>query len=208
MQVSLIGSLSLRERGPDRLVLAVPVLHRVFFGLLTVLAVFILCSGVLFEGEPTVLLPRNTVAGLLVLATAFGLVYEDRWTFDRAAGRVENRFGVVFLARRTAYPMADLERIGIERFTRGRLAEATPAPDPTASAGESFLAGGFRPRRRWGEQRVLRLVAVDRAGVVHVLDMGPAHRLVQFRSRGLRIAGFCGVRFEDGTADAVPTVGR
>jgi hypothetical protein len=200
MQVSLIGSLSLRERGPDRLVLAVPVLHRVFFGLLAVLAVFILCAGVLFEGEPTVLLPRNTVAGLLVLATVFGLVYEDRWTFDRVLGRAENRFGVVVLARRTAFPLADLERIGIERFTRGRLVE--PAPDPAASAGGSFLAVGFRPRRRWGEQRVLRLVAVDRTGEVHVLDMGPAHRQEQFRNRGLRIAGFCGVRFEDGIARA------
>ena len=97
--MSLIGSLSLRERGPDRLVLAVPVYHRVFFGVLTVLTVFILCSGVLFEGETTVLLPRNTVAGLLVLVAVFGLVYEDRWTFDRAAGRVQNRFGALFLAR-------------------------------------------------------------------------------------------------------------
>jgi hypothetical protein len=204
MQVSLIGSHTLRERGPDRLVLAVPVLHRVLFGLLTVLAVFILCAGVLFEGEPTVLLPRNTVAWLVVLVTVFGLVYEDRWTFDRAAGRVESRFGVVFLARRTALPLADLERIGLERFTRGRLVE--PAPDPAASAGGSFLAPGFRPRRRWGEQRVIRLVAVDRGGAVRVLDVGPAHRQEQFRNRGLRIAGFCGVRFEDGIAGASPTV--
>jgi len=202
--VSLIGSLSLRERGPDRLVLAVPVHHRVFFGLLTVLAVFILFTGVLFEGEPTVLLPRNTVAGLLVLVTVFGLVYEDRWTFDRAAGRVENRFGVLFLARRTGFPMADLESLGVDRFTRGRLVEETPAPDPTTSAGGSFLAGGFRPRRRWGEQRVIRLLAVDRGGRVRVLDAGPAHRREQFRSRGLRIAGFCGVRFEDGIAGAAP----
>ena len=199
-QVSLIGSLSLRERGPDRLVLAVPVYHRVFFGVLTVLTVFILCSGVLFEGETTVLLPRNTVAILLVLVMVFGLVYEDRWTFDRAAGRVQNRFGALFLARRTGFPMSDLESVGVDRFTRGRLVDETPAQDPAASDGGSFLARGFRPRRRWGEQRVIRLLAVDRGGQVHVLDAGPVHRLVQFRSRGLRIAGFCGVRFEDGTA--------
>jgi hypothetical protein len=200
MQVSLIGNLSLRERGPHRIVLALPAGHRVVFGLLTAIAVFILFSGVLFEGEPTVLLPRNTVAGLLVLAMAFGLVYEDRWTFDRSSGRVENRFGTLFLARRTGFPMADLEHIGVDRFTRGRLVEETPSPDRTAAPGGPFLAGALRPRRRWGEQRIVRIVAVDRTGEVRVLDLGPAHQLAKFRNRGLRIAGFCGVGFVDATA--------
>jgi hypothetical protein len=45
----------------------------------------------------------------------------------------------------------------------------------------------------------VRLVAVDRAGEVRILDAAPAHRLAQFRARGLRIAGFCGVRFADAT---------
>jgi hypothetical protein len=202
---SIIGGLTLRERKPGRLVLALPASHRVVFGLLTALSVFILCSGVLFEGELTVLLPRNTVAGFLALAMAFGLVYEDRWTFDRAAGRVENRFGTLFLARRTGFPMAELERIGLERFTRGRLVEEeTPPAGSPLPPGASF-AGSLRPRRRWG-QRIVRLVAVDRAGEVRVLDAGPAHRLAQFKSQGLCIAGFCGVRFEDGIAGAAPMV--
>lgn len=195
----LIGGLSLRERGTERLELTLPAGHRVLFGLLAALSVFILCFGVLFEGEPTVLLPRNAVAGLLVVAMLFGLLYEDRWTFDRAAGRVRNRFGTVFLARRTEFPMTELELIGVDRFTRGRLGEEPAAPARSAMTGDSPLAGTLRPRRRWGEQRIVRLLAVDRAGGVHVLDAGPAHRLAQFRNRGLAIAGFCRVRFEDAT---------
>ncbi len=197
--MSLIGGLSLHERGSDRLELTLPAGHRVLFGLLAALSVFILCFGVLFEGEPTVLMPQNAVAGLLVLAMVFGLVYEDRWTFDRARGRVENRFGTLLLARRTAFPLTELERIGIERFTRGRLGKEPATLAEAAMPGDSPLAGTLRPRRRWGEQRFVRLVAVDRAGEVHVLDVGPASRLAQFRARGLRIAGFCGVRFEDAT---------
>jgi hypothetical protein len=197
--VSIIGGLSLHERKPGRLVLALPATHRVVFGILSALSVFILCFGVLFEGEPTVLAPRNTVAVLLVLTMVFGLVYEDRWTFDRAAGRVENRFGTLLLARRSGFPMADLERIGIERFTRGRLVEVSAQPARAATPAGAPPAGGLRPPRRWTQPRIVRLVAVDRRGEVHVLDMGPAHRQVQFRNRGLRIAGFCGVRFEDST---------
>jgi hypothetical protein len=193
---SILGGLALRERRNGRLVLSLPAAHRVVFGILSAFSAFILCFGVLFEGEPTLLLGRNAAAGLLVLAMVFGLVYEDRWTFDRSAGRVENRFGTLFLARRTGFPMADLERIGIERFTRGRLVEE-PANDRESAGGRSPLAEGLR-QRRWG-QRFVRLVAVDRAGMVHVLELGPAHRLAQFRGRGLRIAGFCGVRFEDAT---------
>ena len=197
--LSIFGELVLRERGPDRLVMRLPGSHRIIFAALSALSLFILCFGVLFEGEPTVFLGRNAVAGLLVLATVFGLLYEDRWTFDRRAGRVENRSGTLVLARRSGFAMADLERISLERFTRGRLAEDGPESFRSAGSGAAPFAESLRPRRRWGQQRIVRLVAVDRAGEVRILDAGPAHRLAQFRARGLRIAGFCGVRFADAT---------
>ena len=196
---SILGGLTLYERRPGRLVLALSAVHRIVFGVLSALAAFILCFGVLFEGEPTILLGRNALAMVLALTMLFGLVYEDRWTFDRKAGRVENRFGTLFLARRTGFPIADLERIGLERFTRGSLAEGTGGPAVTpALPGGASLPDSLRPRRRWA-QRIVRLVAVDRTGEVHVLDSAGAHRSAEFRSRGLRIAEFCGVRFEDAT---------
>jgi hypothetical protein len=95
--------------------------------------------------------------------------------------------------------MADLERIVIERFTRGRLVEESATSPRAAPPGGSAVAEGLRQRRRGGRQSFVRLLAADRAGEVHVLDMGPAHRLAQFRGRGLRIAEFCGVSFEDAT---------
>jgi hypothetical protein len=182
-----------------RLVLALSAAHRTVFAVLSALSVFILCFGVLFEGESTLLLGHNVGAGLLALVVLLGLLYEDRWTFDRAAARVENRFGTILLARRTAFPMADLEHIGVERFTRGRFAEGPARPREDAGSSGSALSDGLR--RRFGErQRFVRLLAVERAGVVHVLDVAPAHRLMEFRNRGLRIAGFCRVGFEDATA--------
>jgi hypothetical protein len=202
---AFVGGLSLRERGANRMVLSLSAFHRVTFAILTVVSVFILFAGMLFEGEPTVFLPRNTVAWILAIIMLLGLLYEERWTFDRAAARVENRFGLVFLARRKVFPLADLERIGLERFTRGRLSDEAPghgAGGTSANAAGDQSAGPFsgalRPsRRRWGEQRIVRLVAVARAGDVHVLDAGPAHKLPQFRGRAMRIAEFCGVRFVD-----------
>jgi len=202
---AFIGGLSLRERGADRLELSLSAVHRVTFAILTGLSVFILFTGVLFEGEPTVLLPRNTVAWILAVIMLFGLLYEERWTFDRAAGRVENRFGLVFLARRKAFPMADLERVGLDRFTRGRLADE-PAGSAAADGAMGRRSDGpfsaaLRPsRRRWGEQRIVRLVAVDRAGEVHVLDAGPVYQLARFRTRAMRIAEFCGTKYVDATA--------
>ena len=196
---AFIGGLSLRERGADRLELSLSAAHRVTFAILTVLSVFILFTGVLFEGEPTVFLPRNTVAWILAIVMLLGLLYEERWTFDRAAGRVGTRFGMVFLARRKAFAIADLERIGLERFTRGRLVDAAAGADGERTPGP--FSGALRPsRRRWGEQRIVRLVAVDRSGEVHVLDAGPVHQLARFRARAMRIAEFCGTRFEDATA--------
>ena len=202
---AFVGGLSLRERGADRLVLTLSAVHRAAFAVFTVLSVFILFTGVLFEGETTVFLPRNITAWILAIVMLLGLLYEDRWTFDRAAGRVENRFGTVFLARRKTFPMKDLERIGLDRFTRGRLADEPRGPGTDGASAEGgrsawSFSGALRPsRRRWGEQRIVRLVAVDRAGAIHVLDAGSAHKLAQFRGRAMRIAEFCGVRFEDAT---------
>ncbi len=207
---AFVGGLSLRERGADRLVLSLSVAHRVTFAILTVISVFILFTGVLFEGEATVFMARNTTAWILAIVMLFGLLYEERWTFDHAAGRVENRFGTVFLARRKGFPMADLERVGLERFTRGRLADEPSSTGRASGDGDRSagpFSGALRPsRRRWGEQRIVRLVAVDRAGEVHVLDAGPVHKLAQFRGRAMRIAEFCGVRFVDGTAGGDPRV--
>jgi hypothetical protein len=202
---AFVGGLSLRERGADRLVLSLSAFHRVTFAILTVVSVFILFTGVLLEGESTVFLPRNTVAWILAIIMLLGLLYEERWTFDRAAGRVENRFGLVFLARRKVFPLADLERVGLERFTRGRIADEPPGPGGASSnaagnrSAEPFSTALRPSRRRWGEQRIVRLVAVARAGDVHVLDAGPVHKLPQFRGRAMRIAEFCGVRFVDAT---------
>jgi len=196
---SFVGGLRVRERRNGRLVLSLSPAHRVVFGTLTALSVFILFFGVLFEGEPTVLLSSNVVAGLVALTMLFGLIYEDRWTFDRAAGKIENRFGTLPLARRREFPMADLDAIGIERFTRGRLIEPDEPSARAETAGTLRLAEGTRPRRRPG-RRIVRLVAVDRDGRIHVLDMGPAPRLAELRTIGLRVAGYCGVRFEDQTA--------
>jgi len=196
---SIVGGLRIRERRNGRLVLSLSPAHRVVFGTLTALSVFILFFGVLFEGEPTVLLSSNVVAGLVALTMLFGLIYEDRWTFDRSAGRIENRVGTLPLARRRVLPMADLDAIALERFTRGRLVEPEAPPARAAAPGGSPFAGALRPRRPAG-RRVVRLVAADRDGRVHVLDMGPAHRLAELRTIGLRVAGYCGVRFEDQTA--------
>ncbi len=192
---------TLAARGPDRLVLEVSAGVRILFGLLAAVAGLVLCYGVLFEGEPTIFLGRNIAPAILFFATLWGAVQEDRWTFDRAAGRVEGRYGLLFLARRRRWPLAEVERIVVDRFTRGSLAarQAEPAASRGAPSPADEIRSGLRPARWQRGQQWVRLLAVLGDGTVLSLDSARGHRLPEFTTRGMRIASLCGAAFSDET---------
>ncbi len=188
-------------RGADRLVLSPRVLFRAAFALTLVITIFALTYGVFFEGERSILIGANAVPFLFVLSSAFGLLYNDCWIFDRKKGSYESRLGLLFLYKSRRGELSNLAGVRVEEFTKGRFEQAkervAPPEEHPAAAGVSALRdearGGNSPRR--GLLQIARLLMEDAQGATLVLDTARGNRRMELQRTGLKIAEFCGVPF-------------
>jgi len=175
----MILGVRLRLREGRRLTLGVAPLSRAVFALLFGLSLYILLFGVLFEGEASVLRPDNALSWILVVVTAAGLLYEERWTFDGELRTAEGRFGLLFLARKSRLPFSELKEVRIERYRKGSGQE--PATGATARSGP------------W--RTIVRLALVAEDGRIIVLDTAGGLRAEELRRTAERIARTCGLPF-------------
>ncbi len=61
-----------------------------------------------------------SLAGIaILLVTALGAIFEERWVFDLKTENAHFRFGVVFLAHRRSIPFSSIRGVDIEDFERG-----------------------------------------------------------------------------------------
>jgi len=192
-------TLSLREKGKDRLELSLSHLSRIILTFFFVLSCLVLFSTDPSSGKVSV----NLLPLLLVIVTGLSVLYEERWVFDRKENVFENHFGLIFLSRKRRTALDQLARVEIDSFIRGRLDDQEdlpedagsfrPAPRSEKSSFTRFL--GLTPKRQ--SVRIVRLTVVDKEEKSHVLDTAKGHRLEEFRRMGKRIADFCGLPFEE-----------
>lgn len=74
---------------------------RAFFAVVAVVTI----SAIIHEGQLRGLMPFVAAVAL------FAAVYQESWSFDRSAGSITSRIGVIFLTRTRRYPLSDLHRI-------------------------------------------------------------------------------------------------
>ncbi len=173
-------TLKKRER---RLVLSIPLSYRILYGALFAICVFVFLFGILFDGEQTPFVWKNTIPLLLTAATFLGLLYDDSWIFDEAAGKIESRFGLVFLHRRRVIPMSALASIELSTFTKGRIVD-------TRESDKTWFQRLYMPG-------MMRMAAVDAQGAEHVIEAVKAARAPDLRRIALQIADYCRVPFRE-----------
>ena len=192
-------TLSLREKGKDRLELSLSQPSRIILTFF-----FVLSSLVLFSSDPSSgKVSVNLLPLLLVIVTGLSVLYEERWVFDRKENIFENHFGLIFLSRKRRTALDQLAHVEINSFIRGRLDDQEnlpedagsfkPAPRPEKSSFTSFL--GLTPKRY--AVRVVKLTVVDKQEKTYVLDTAKGHRVEEFRRTGKRIADFCNIPFRE-----------
>ncbi len=175
--------LALRPQGPDRLVLAFPVWYRVIMG--TVMALLV---ASLFEagGSP------GCLGTFLLAAVAFGLLYQERWTFDASAGRVTRQVGVMGASRATETGFAAIERFRISPHVQGTIpgTEDERAENAAALRGGRGDDGGLT---RAGHKKPFVALVMECEGGTHILvDRVSARRAAELRHRAARLADLCG----------------
>jgi len=192
-------TLSLREKGKDRLELGLSHSSRIILTFFFVLSCLVLFSSDPSSGKVSI----NLLPLILVVATGLSALYEERWVFDRKQNVFENHFGLIFLSWKRRTALDQLARVEIDSFIRGRLEDREDLPEDTGSfksasrPEKSSFAGflGLSPKRH--AVRVVKLVVIDKQGKTYVLDTAKGYRVEEFRRMGKRIADFCGLPFEE-----------
>lgn len=119
----------------------------------------------------------NVVVGIFLALSVFGALYLERWIFDKDANLFEKNVGILFLHTRKRLPLDRLERVV--------LREVGPAHHE-------------RPRMVRAISRAAAILSVvDCDGKSYGLDMVKGTSLQEIRKSAAKLAGFCGIPFED-----------
>jgi hypothetical protein len=145
------------------------------------------------------LLADGGFPGWIALAlAALAALYEERWTFDPAAGEIAHRIGLVFLSRRSRIDLSDVLLFRIDAFVRGTI----PGSADEAAENAAALAGGRADdggRRRARYKRpYLRLSLETADGSRRFIDAVPARGGADLKGRAARIAAACGKELLEG----------
>lgn len=119
----------------------------------------------------------NVVVGIFLALSVFGALYLERWIFDKDANLFEKNVGILFLHTR--------KRLPLDRLQRVVLREVGPAHHE-------------RPRMVRAISRAAAILSVvDCDGKSYGLDMVKGTSLQEIRKSAAKLAGFCGIPFED-----------
>lgn len=165
----------LRQRGTDRMVYATSAPFRIVFAVIAL--AIILSVAVAAEGP---LLDRFSAFSLVLVGLcAFAALYEQRWTFDKAANRFEKRVGLLFLYARKQRPLGALRKIVLHGYG------AAPRGGPLAWV--------------WASRRTVAMSLVDEDGSSYLLEMSRGGSARQLKRTAERLSAFCGIPLEDGS---------
>jgi len=192
-------SLSLKNKGRDRLEFCIPLRSRLVFAFFFVLSCLVFLSSILSEDNPG----SYTIPLILVCVTGLSALYEERWIFDKNRDILENCFGLLILSRKKSVPLTELARVELDSFMKGHMVETRDTledeqtPNSPQRSEKSHLHGLLKAPQRRYIYRIIRLRVVDKQEKAYVLDSNRAHRIEEFRLIGRKIADFCNIHFEE-----------
>jgi hypothetical protein len=129
-------------------------------------------------------------------------LYEERWIFDKNGNIFESRFGLLIFSRKKSIPLAELARVELDSFVKGRaddsqasLEDEQPSDSPQ-EIGKGSLRSILRVPQRRHVYRIIRLRVLDKQEKAYLLDSTRVHRIEDFRLIGRKIADFCEIPFQ------------
>jgi hypothetical protein len=169
----------LRERGPQRLVYSTSAVARIV--LLATILVIVL--GVASVPEGPFLSRFNALSLALIAVCLFGVLYDERWVFDKTSNLFEKDVGIVFLHLRKTAPLDTLQKIVL--YEAGWGTDDGPK-----------LAG-------LTSRRIAILSVVDRNSRIFKLETARGGSVRELRRSAERLSAFCAIPLESG-ADSPP----
>jgi hypothetical protein len=170
--------LSLRRLSDNRLALTIPLAFRLLllaFGLVLIFAL-LTTSPVGVRG---IFVTANTIPLAVCALCLFGASYRESWTFDRQKNTLTSLAGILFIQRRRNWALAELARLELGQFIRGR-------PYAPTGTKPGLLA---RP--------ILTLTLHTTEGNSHRLEMYSFTQRNQVGLYARKIADYCGIPYLD-----------
>jgi hypothetical protein len=179
MEIPLV----LRARSGGKLVYSVSGIFRAAMAAILAL----IAAALLLEGD------SPGLGGAMAIAiVALAALYEERWSFDPAAGAIVHRVGLLFLSRRLSLNLADVMRFRIVPFVRGTL----PGSADEAAQNAAALSGGRGDdgsRRRSSHKKPYLLIVLETGdGTRYSINSMPARKAATIKEQATRIAEACG----------------
>jgi hypothetical protein len=185
MEIPLV----LRSRSGGALVYSISTLFRAGMAAITA----ILAAALFIDGS------RPGLAGwIAIAASALAALYEERWLFDPASGRVVHRAGLLILARSTTIELSELALLRILPFVRGTLPGSEDEAIQNAAALEGSRGDDRSRRRSWHKKPFLCLVLETRDGSRYSIEVVPARKAAALKARAARMAEACGRELVEG----------
>ncbi len=143
----------------------------------------------------------HLVPALLALVCLAAALFDERWIFDRAEGKVSTRVGFFPLMRRRVHALQQVRAV-LLRGSRRAGAEVTGvrtagAAEPAADPGDRYRKAGGLPGTHRGLIRLsIRLQRPDGSFQTVNLQTEAYRRIMRLQELGRTIADFCEVPFE------------
>ena len=166
----------LREQGTQRMVYSSPVAVRIVL----VATILVIVLGVASVPEGPFLSRFNAFSLALIAICLFGVLYLDRWVFDKRSNLFERDVGILFLYGRQKAPLDALQKVVLHQAGAG----ADDSPNP----------GGLPARR------IAVLSVVDRDSRIFKLDTARGGSVRGLRRSAERLSSFCEIPLESGAA--------
>ena len=164
----------LREQGNERMVYTTSIGTRIVF--LVTLLVIVLSIASVPEGS---FFSRFNAFSLVVIAIClFGILYVQRWVFDKKSNLFERDEGIIFLYRRKRAPLDALQKVLFREAAGG------------ADEG---------PKLGMTSRRIAVLSVVDRDSRAFKLDTARGGSVRELRRSAERLCAFCAIPLESET---------
>jgi hypothetical protein len=166
----------LREQGAQRMVYSSPVGVRIV--LLATILVIVL--GVASVPEGPFFSRFNTFSLVLIAICLFGVLYMERWVFDKRSNLFEKQVGTIFFYKRKKAPLDTLQKVVLHQAGGG------------AEEGTTLAALASR--------RIAILAVVDRDSRMFKLDTARGGSVRELQRSAERLSSFCAIPLESGAA--------
>jgi len=160
--------LVLSERSESLLELRLPATFRIAFLIIAVILIASMATLEVVTPVPLIITAITVLAGL----------YEERWQFDREAGTVVHRYGLIILAKQSVVPFDQ-----IDTFVLSNLREI---PDE----------GPFSARRSVALRSLVSFQLLTTDGKYRTVEIRPNRHNDSLKQNAERIAEFCGTDLE------------